>query len=103
MLTIFFHVTVKPGCEEAMHALVLEMTAASRSEGDGCITYRFHRRQDDARQWLLHEQWRDQDALRAHMRHMKQRFGEPPPGARLPERLHVLTERFEGLSYDIVE
>ena len=40
---------------------------------------------------MLLEQWRDRAALKGHVERMKLRFGEPPAGAALPERLHALS------------
>ncbi len=103
MLTIFFHMTCKPECAAAAQALVTEMTRVTRAEDDGCISYIFHRRLDKPSHWLLYEQWRDQAALEAHMANMKRHFGEPPPGARLPARLHELVQDCRAATYDIVE
>jgi quinol monooxygenase YgiN len=103
MLTIFFHMTSKPGCEDATTALVAEMTRVSRSEDDGCIRYVFHREQGDPLRWVLYEQWRDRAALKAHMANMKRHFGDPPEGAKLPAQLHALVQDFHATSYDVVE
>jgi quinol monooxygenase YgiN len=103
MLTILFHMTSKPGRDAETRALVVEMTRVSRAEDDGCISYRFHQRRDDPRRWVLYEQWRDRAALDAHVANMKRHFGEPPPGARLPARLHALVDDFEVVAYDVVE
>ncbi|HZP12650.1 MAG TPA: putative quinol monooxygenase [Nevskiaceae bacterium] len=91
MLTILFYMTGKPGADAQLEALVREMVDESRAH-DGCVTYTFHRQADDAREWMLIEEWRDKAALNGHVERMKARFGEPPPGARLPARLDALTE-----------
>lgn len=101
MLTFLFHLSGKPGVEPELKALLKEMTHVSRAD-EGCIGYTFHQQQDDPRQWVLLEQWRDRAALAAHVAHMKSRFGEPPPGARLPARLHELSESFRVVSYDVL-
>jgi len=91
MLTIIFYLTGKPHVERELTALIREMVEESRAH-DGCITYTFHQQHDDPRQWMLIEEWRDRAALSGHVEKMKARFGDPPPGARLPARLDVLTE-----------
>ncbi|HVT36123.1 MAG TPA: putative quinol monooxygenase [Nevskiaceae bacterium] len=91
MLDIFFYLTGKSGKDSELRALLGEMTRVSRAD-DGCIHYTFHQQLDDRRKWVLHEQWRDRAALDAHIASMKKHFGEPPPGARLPQRLHELHE-----------
>ena len=98
-LNIFFHLTGKPGKDSELRALLGEMTSVSRLD-DGCIGYTFHQQKNDPRQLLLHEQWRDRAALDAHVAHMKSLFGAPPPNARLPARLHELSESCRAAFYD---
>lgn len=90
-ITFFFYLTGKPGCEAQLRELLTEMSLASRAEA-GCVNYIYHQAKDDPQQWLLYEQWRDREALLAHVANMKARFGEPPAGAELPARLQALTE-----------
>jgi quinol monooxygenase YgiN len=99
MLDVFFFLTARPDVEPRMRALLLEMTQVSRQH-DGCLHYAFHQQLDDRRRWVLHEQWRDQAALDSHIADMKLQFGAPPPGARLPQRLHELSESSRGFFYD---
>jgi quinol monooxygenase YgiN len=101
MITILFHLTTKPGADNEARAVLSEMTQVSRRD-DGCISYVFHQQRDDRRQWVLYEQWRDKAALEAHAASMKASFGEPPPGARLPARLHAVSEAFHYHSYDVL-
>jgi len=101
VITILFHLTIRPGAEPAVNAVLGEMTRVSRGD-DGCLNYIFHQQRDDRRQWVLYEQWRDQAALDAHVAHMKRAFGAPPPGARLPARLHEVSESFRMFNYDVL-
>ena len=102
MLTIFFYMTSKPGCEDRTADLVREMTRVTHAEDDGCVTYTFHQERHDRRQWILLEQWRDKDALKAHQQNMLRHFGAAPEGAWLPARLHELIESFRGTYCDVV-
>jgi quinol monooxygenase YgiN len=90
MLTVLFYLTGKPDAEAPLRSLLKEMIDESRAH-DGCITYTFHQQADDPHRWMLLEQWRDRAALKGHVERMKLRFGEPPAGAALPERLHALS------------
>lgn len=101
MYTVLFYVTSKPGQEEAMRALTVEMMRVSREE-DGAVSYTFHRQKDEPREWMLYEQWRDRDHLETHLANMKRHFGEPPAGARLPARLQALTESYRVTWYEMV-
>lgn len=101
MITVFFHLTTKPGADNQAAELLREMTQVSRAD-DGCVNYIFHQQRDDRRQWLLYEQWRDRSALEGHVASMKAAFGEPPAGARLPARLHDITESSHYFSYDVL-
>lgn len=91
MFTVLFYLTGKPDSDTQLQPLLREMVEESRAH-DGCIGYTFHQQTDDARRWMLIEVWRDKSALAGHVELMKKRFGEPPPGASLPARLHALTE-----------
>jgi quinol monooxygenase YgiN len=99
-ITVFCHFKAKPGCESKLRELMIEMTRVTRSQDEGCITYVFYPQKKDPQQWMLHEVWRDPAALEGHVRNMKRQFGEPPPGARLPARMHELTETFRAVFYD---
>ena len=48
------------------------------------LTYVFHQRQDNPREFMLYEQWRDEAALDAHVIHCQAVFGPPGPNGRLP-------------------
>jgi quinol monooxygenase YgiN len=98
VITVLFYCTGKPGQEGALRDLLAEMQAVSRDE-DGAVTYTFMQQKDDPARWALFEQWRDKDHLGAHVATMKRRFGEPPPGASLPARLHALVERSDFTFY----
>lgn len=102
MITVLFHCTGKPGTEASLRELLGEMQRVSRTV-DGAVNYTFLQQADDPREWALFEQWRDHEHLGAHVATMKRHFGEPPPGARLPARLHALVERSSHRFYDPVE
>jgi quinol monooxygenase YgiN len=78
MITVLFYATVKEGQVQAFHDHVVRLTAITRAEDDGCLTYVFHQRQDNPREFMLYEQWRDEASLDAHVTHCQVVFG--PPG-----------------------
>jgi len=84
MITVFFHVKVNPSREAQFNAIVAELTASSRQD-DGCIEYVFHRRVGNPQEVVLYEQWRDQDALSAHVARLVRDMGPPDDDPRLPE------------------
>jgi quinol monooxygenase YgiN len=101
MITVLFYCTSKPGREAEMRALLAEMQGVSR-ERDGAVSYTFMQQADAPAEFALFEQWRDKAHLAAHVESMKQRFGEPPPGARLPARLAALAEKSSYRFYHLV-
>lgn len=101
MYDIFFYLTGKQGKEPELRTLLTEMTQVSRSH-DGCVHYSFHQQRDDRRKWVLHEQWRDKAALEGHIAGMKRVFGEPPPGAEVPQRLYELYESSSYTFHDVL-
>src|SRR5262249_59175774 len=46
MLTILLHMTVKPGREAECARVAAELTASTRAEDKGCISYTYYRRSD---------------------------------------------------------
>jgi quinol monooxygenase YgiN len=55
MITIFFHMTVKPERQADVEMLAKDMMATTRTE-DGCIAYTIYRRTDQPRDFVLLEQ-----------------------------------------------
>jgi quinol monooxygenase YgiN len=101
VITVLFYCTGKPGTEQPLRELLAEMQRVSRST-DQAVNYTFMQQADAPREWALFEQWRDQEHLGAHVANMKRQFGEPPPGARLPARMHALVEKSWYRFYDLV-
>ncbi len=102
MITILFHVTVKDGNEQDFHDLALRLTEVTRAEDDGCLTYIFHQERDNPKEYVLYEQWRDREALDAHIAHLQALLGPPAPGGRLPAALLDLCETTQPIFYDVV-
>ena len=101
MITVLFYCTGKPGAEQPLRELLAEMQRVSR-DTDGAVSYTFMQQADAPREWALFEQWRDKQHLGAHVETMKKHFGEPPPGAQLPARLHALVEASSFRLYRLV-
>ena len=111
MITILFHMTVKPERQAEVEMLAKDMMATTRTE-DGCIAYTIYRRADQPRDYVLLEQWRDAEALTAHLGVLRRRFGppddqEPHPEThhrrRLPKAFLALFEKTEAVRYETVE
>jgi quinol monooxygenase YgiN len=102
MITMLFHVTVKDGKEQEFHDLAIRITEITRAEDEGCLTYVFHQRQDNPKEYVLYEQWRDREALDAHISHLQTLLGPPMPGRRLPSALLALCENAQPVFYNVV-
>lgn len=109
MITILLHMTVKAGREGECAALAKELMNSSRAQDPGCINYVFYRRSDSSRELVLYEQWRDLEALNAHVARLQQVLGlpddrEPYPPAhhrrRLPKAFLDLFERTDAVRYE---
>ena len=57
--------TAKPGEEEAVGTAIEQLASPSRAE-PGCLKYLANRSLEDARVFLLYEEYVDEDAYRAH-------------------------------------
>jgi len=102
MITILFHVMVKRGKEQDFHDLAVHLTEVTRADDDGCLSYVFHQRRDDPKEYVLYEQWRDREALDAHIAHVQNLLGPPAPGGRLPAALLALCDTAHPVLYDVV-
>jgi quinol monooxygenase YgiN len=112
MITVLFYTTIKAGREAEAARVAVETTKSTRAEDRGCISYTFLRRSDNPREFVLNEQWQDQDALNAHIARLQRVFGppndqEPHPPAhhrrRLPKALLDLFEKTDAVRYDALE
>ena len=102
MISILFHVTVKAGKEKEFHDLAGHLTDVTRAEDDGCLTYVYLRQQDNPNEYVLNEQWRDEEALDAHLAHLQALMGSPTPGERLPAAFLDLCETTRSVFYSVV-
>lgn len=101
MITVLFYCTGKPGTEMELRELLIEMQSVSRDK-DRAVNYTFMQQKDAPLRWALFEQWRDKAHLGEHVESMKQHFGEPPEGARLPARLHKLIDYSDFTFYTVI-
>ena len=102
MITILFYMTVKPERDNEWRTLLPQLTQSTRAEDDGCLSYVYHRQTDNPLEYLLYEQWEDEDALTRHMRRLVQVFGPPPPGERLPARFLDHLDRTSSVRYEVL-
>lgn len=63
---VFAKMTFKEGTEEAAHATIREMAAASSAE-EGCISYVAYVSNNDPTVVRIKEEWAGMEALQAHM------------------------------------
>lgn len=102
MISILFHITVKAGKEKEFHDLAVCLTGVTRAEDHGCLTYVYLQQRDNSNEYVLNEQWRDQEALDAHLVHLQALLGPPTPGERLPAAFLDLCEKTRSVFYDVV-
>ena len=102
MISILFHITVKAGKEKEFYDLAVRLTNVTRTEDDGCLTYVYLQQIDNASEYVLNEQWRDQDSLDAHLEHLQQLLGPSKPGERLPAAFLDLCEQTRSVFYDVL-
>lgn len=65
MICLVVKMRVRAGEEEKVAKWFRSLEAASRNE-PGCLMYNVHRHKDDARVFLVYEQYKDDAALEAH-------------------------------------
>src|ERR1700743_195207 len=86
MIVVTGHVRAPAEQRERFLEIATEMCSASR-EDDGCIGYRVYEDLEQPSRYVFIEEWRDDDALQAHLRQppppsfmgwLVGRLGEPP-------------------------
>jgi quinol monooxygenase YgiN len=102
MITILFHMTVKPGREQEFQALARRLTPITRTEDEGCVSYVYLQEKANPLELVLYEQWRDQAALDAHIAHLVRLLGAPRPGDVLPAAFMDPLERTWPVGYDVL-
>jgi quinol monooxygenase YgiN len=102
MLTIFFYITVKPGREQEFDELALRLTRITREEDAGCLAYIFHRQLNELREYVLYEQWENQQHLNNHLSHLRELLGPAAQGEVLPESLLNMCESTHSVLYQVL-
>ena len=100
MITILFRMTVKAEQDAEWGELVSQLTRSTRSEDEGCVNYVYHRRLDNSREYVLYEQWRDEEALTALVARLVRLLGPPPAGERLPAKFLDHLEQMQAVRYE---
>jgi len=100
VITILFHMTIKPGRVVECLEVARQLTKTTHSEDDGCVSYTFLQQASDSRRFVLFEQWRERDALDAHVRRLVRMYGPPREGEALPATLMEMFEHSEGIAYE---
>ena len=101
-ITILFSMTAKTGKEEELGALIPRLIRQSRAD-EGNLAYTFLQQRNNARDFVLFEQWRDAAALKGHLAHLQAVFGPPREGSSLPASILDLCEKTQAVSYRVVE
>ena len=87
MLTIMVHAKIKQEYLTEYLEMASLLTHETRNRRKGCITYSFCQRTDKPTEFVLFEQWENQQALDAHIEALIKLLGAPAPGQLLPEKL----------------
>ncbi len=100
-VNILFRVKVKEGREEEFYHLAGDLMKSSREE-DGCVTFTYHQNVDNTKDFFLYEQWRDQDALKAHIKHLQELLGPPDEGKLFPAKLEAYWDEWKAEKFNVV-
>jgi quinol monooxygenase YgiN len=103
VITVLYHMTARPGAEEAQAALLVRLAAGTRAHDAGCLAYTFLRQRDAPGVFVLFEQWQDQPALDAHLARLQAEYGPPPPGrGKVPAAVLQHLSEWRAVLYDVV-
>tara|TARA_Y100000031_G_scaffold44717_1_gene51163 strand:+ start:390 stop:707 length:318 start_codon:yes stop_codon:yes gene_type:complete len=102
-INVLFRVKVKAGREDEFYKLAGEMGRSTRAEDEGCITFTYHRHTRDPNDFFLCEQWRDREALQAHLDRLKEVYGPVSEGDFLPASLMDFWDVVQVDMYNVVD
>lgn len=101
-VTLLFSLTTKEGREQEFATLAATLTQTSTKD-DGCLAYIFLQQQNNAREFVLYEQWRDAAALKAHIGRLQKVYGPPrPEGGGIPAAILDLADQSRAVRYRVV-
>lgn len=66
-ITVIAYATAKNGKEKEVQDLLFGLLAPTRAE-KGCLNYDLHQASENPCEFVFHENWSSQDALKAHLR-----------------------------------
>lgn len=98
-VTLLFSITVKPDRLDEFATIAQRLTVTTRAEDAGCIAYVFLQQEDNPREYVLYEQWRDRGALDAHLARLRKVFGPSSSGRGLPSALLDFFETTRTVRY----
>lgn len=101
-ITILFSIVVKEGKEQEAADIMRRLTDSTRAEDDGALTYVFLQQQNNTREHVLYEQWRDSAALNAHLARLRKAFGPAREGGSIPAAILDLFETSRAVRYRVV-
>ena len=102
LITILFSITTRESKEQEAADMMRRLTESTRAEDDGVITYVFLQQQNNPREYVLYEQWRDSAALNAHLARLRKVFGPPREGGSIPAAILDLFETSRAVRYRVV-
>ena len=103
MLTIMVHAKIKEEFLQEYIETASLLTKETRNKRRGCISYAFCQRMDEPTEFVLYEQWENQEALDEHIKQLVLLLGPPSPGGILPEKLMNMYERGTPYYYKEIE
>ena len=103
MLTIMIHAKIKKEFLDEYIEMASLLTKETKNKRKGCISYSFNQRTDQPTEFVLYEQWENQEALDAHIEELKVLLGPPSPGNLLPEKLINMYESGIPYYYNVIE
>lgn len=103
-ITILFSLTTKEGREQEFATPAATLTRVTRAEDDGGLAYVFLQQQNNPREFVLYEQWRDGTALKAHIAHLQKVYGPPrmEGAGGIPAAILDLADQSRAVRYRVV-
>ena len=101
IVTLLFSMTVKLDRMQEFATVAQNLITTTRAEDAGCLAYVILQQEDNPREYVLYEQWRDRAALDAHLARLRKIFGPSASGRGLPSALLDFFETTRTMRYRV--
>jgi len=102
MLTVIVHAKIKEQRLSEYLEMAERVAEEARHRRSGCIAYSFNQNINAPTEFVIYEQWENQESMDNHIKELYKIYGEPEPGLPMPKRLLEMYESAKPAYYKVI-